>query len=362
MASLVASLCELFQVNRIHTSPYHPQSNSVCERFNAVIGQSLRTYVDENQLDWDVHLLGILMAYRATPAVSSTGILYYALFGEDMFLPLDRTLQPKSNLPKSVQEYRASTLGKIRLIHDMARQNIEKHQGQYKHQHDKKASPPTFKVNQLVLMRRKKVPKGFSSKLCKPWLGPYYIEQVHQNNCYSLRDLTTHKRLQNRQHATRLKLFHRQPTVSDKTGTGEEQGAPSNANPPPRSNPAQAFDPKDTDSNDFADQLDPDHPTEMSQGNAKDDSDTRELPTQEFQSSDIDKIKKAAYYKQRKIYYVRFKSGKHSWMDAEHHPQELLTTFHQKYTNTGHVKKRVRTKSYFRPIYLSLINRICLGR
>ena len=359
MASLVASLCELFQVNRIHTSPYHPQSNSVCERFNAVIGQSLRTYVDENQLDWDVHLPGILMAYRATPAVRSTGMSpYYALFGEDMFLPLDRTLQPKSTLSKSVQEYLANTLGKIRLIHEMAKQNIEKHQGQYKHQHDKKASPPEFKVNQLVLMRRKKVPKGFSSKLCKPWLGPYYIEQVHQNNSYSLRDLTTHKRLQNRQHATRLKRFYGQPTVSDKTGTDGEHGTP----PQPISNPAQISEPEepepkppDTDDNDLADQLDSDHPNaaeDMSQGNAKDESDARELPTQEFETSDIDRIKKAAYYRQRKVYYVRFNSGKHNWIDAEHLPQALLTEFHHKYTNTGHVKKRVRAKSYFRPIYL----------
>ena len=41
LAALVASLCELFKVKRVHTSPYHPQTNATCERFNAVIGQAL---------------------------------------------------------------------------------------------------------------------------------------------------------------------------------------------------------------------------------------------------------------------------------------------------------------------------------
>ena len=71
LSKIVASLCELFQVKRVFTSSYHPQTNAQVERANAIIGQSLRTYLDAHQNTWSSYLPGIMMAYRAAPATHS---------------------------------------------------------------------------------------------------------------------------------------------------------------------------------------------------------------------------------------------------------------------------------------------------
>ena len=55
------------------------------ERMNSYVGQALRAYVKDDQLDWPHVLPGILMAYRMTPAMRSTEFSPYRLvFGREM--------------------------------------------------------------------------------------------------------------------------------------------------------------------------------------------------------------------------------------------------------------------------------------
>ena len=51
---------------KTRTTPYHPKSDGMVERFNKTSATMLSAYVDDNHRDWDVHLPYVLMAYRAT--------------------------------------------------------------------------------------------------------------------------------------------------------------------------------------------------------------------------------------------------------------------------------------------------------
>ena len=44
MSTLIREMCKMFQITKVETSAYHPQSNATCERMNSVIEQSLRSY------------------------------------------------------------------------------------------------------------------------------------------------------------------------------------------------------------------------------------------------------------------------------------------------------------------------------
>ena len=39
-----------FSISQINTSPYHPATNSSCERFNGTMKSMIRAQVDENSL------------------------------------------------------------------------------------------------------------------------------------------------------------------------------------------------------------------------------------------------------------------------------------------------------------------------
>ena len=62
-SNLFKSLCELLGIEKTHTTPYHPQSDGLMERFNRTLEDMLSKVVDENHKNWDDCLPIVMMAY-----------------------------------------------------------------------------------------------------------------------------------------------------------------------------------------------------------------------------------------------------------------------------------------------------------
>ena len=59
---LLAEVCNCLQIQKTRTTPYHPQSDGMVERFNKTLATMLSAYVDENHRDWDEHIPYVMMA------------------------------------------------------------------------------------------------------------------------------------------------------------------------------------------------------------------------------------------------------------------------------------------------------------
>ena len=75
------------------TSPHHPQSNGLTERFNETLSIALRKMVQDHPEDWDMHLPSILLGYRASIQASTQYSLFFLLHGYEMPLPV-KALHP----------------------------------------------------------------------------------------------------------------------------------------------------------------------------------------------------------------------------------------------------------------------------
>ena len=62
-SNIFRECCELLGVRKTWTTPLHPQSDGMVERFDRTLAQQLAKYCNEGQEDWDVRLPAMLMAY-----------------------------------------------------------------------------------------------------------------------------------------------------------------------------------------------------------------------------------------------------------------------------------------------------------
>lgn len=60
-SELFKNICQLFQISKTRTTPYHPASNGQMERFNRTLLQMIRCYVDQSKKNWDE----LAAAYRS---------------------------------------------------------------------------------------------------------------------------------------------------------------------------------------------------------------------------------------------------------------------------------------------------------
>lgn len=155
--------------------------------------QSLRAYCKKEQTQWDEILPSILMAFRMSPSTQSTGFSpYYMVFGKEMSLPFDVALLPTEELHKAPDAYVKELVHKVKIIQELAKQNVKDVQKVNKERYDKKTKVPQFRIRDQVLLKVMKRTPGKKHKLQPKWEGPYYIIKVNPNHSFRLRRCDNH--------------------------------------------------------------------------------------------------------------------------------------------------------------------------
>ena len=72
MILVFTEMCRLLGIHKMRTTPLHPQSDRMVERFNCTIEDQLSKFMDVDLKDWDTHVPLLLMAYR-TAVHDTTG-------------------------------------------------------------------------------------------------------------------------------------------------------------------------------------------------------------------------------------------------------------------------------------------------
>lgn len=179
-SNLFQQLCRLLDISKTRTTPYHPQSDGMIERFNRTLLSMLVFYVDENQQNWDSLLPFVMMAYRSSVNATTGFTPHKVLFGREMVLPIDVML----NI--DVNEKFPSAKGYVeRLTESLSTvlEAVKKHQARasenQKFYFDFKAQHQSYSVGEFVWVRNKARKKGVSPKLQKRFKGPFrVIERV----------------------------------------------------------------------------------------------------------------------------------------------------------------------------------------
>ena len=175
-SKLLGELYQLLNIKALRTSPYHPQTDGLVERFNGTLKEMLRKTAQEDGKDWDKLLPYLLFAYREVPQNSTGFSPFELLYGWEVRGPLDVIKKQWEASPTgdaSVVSHILLMRERLEQMYDLVRDNMREAQKQQKMMFDRKAWERTLAAGDQVLVL---LPTS-SSKLLALWHGPYEVQR-----------------------------------------------------------------------------------------------------------------------------------------------------------------------------------------
>ena len=175
-SALFAEMCKLLDIQKTRTTPYHPQSDGMVERFNRTLEALLSKFVDHNQKDWDEHLQILLMSYRSAVHESTGCSPAKLMMGRELTLPVDLTFgRPEEEEPQTTVEYTNALHERLERVHDFARNHLKLVTDRMRQRYDSSPECHRLQPGDAVWLHNPQRTKGLSPKLQRPWQGPFTV-------------------------------------------------------------------------------------------------------------------------------------------------------------------------------------------
>ena len=171
---MIQRLSELLGTVKTKTTPYHPRSDGLVERFNRTLLAMLAMFVSQEHDNWDDLLPFMMLAYNTTVHTSTGFTPYRLVFGDECNLPgnlIHRELRPDPP-PGDPGTYAAWVQQALHESYDEVRAQQQRATHRQKRNYDSKAVARAFPIGCWTL---RYYPPARKNKLCSPWIGPYKV-------------------------------------------------------------------------------------------------------------------------------------------------------------------------------------------
>ena len=92
--NLMNQVLQELGIDRIFSTPYHPQSNGKLEVFHKYLKPTLKKLCEKDPTNWDKYLNQVLASYRITPNLAMAESLFFLVSGRHPNPPLHQFLEP----------------------------------------------------------------------------------------------------------------------------------------------------------------------------------------------------------------------------------------------------------------------------
>jgi hypothetical protein len=153
---LIRELCKIAEVDKLRTTPYHPQTNGQCERFNHTLINMIGTLKEDKKADWKAHITHLVHAYNCTRNHATGFSPYFLMFGRQPRLPVDvsfgihqenmGSFGTKTKYVQKLRERMKWAFAKAKHVSDCSGQRSKK-------KYDQKVRGQKLQVGDVVLVR-----------------------------------------------------------------------------------------------------------------------------------------------------------------------------------------------------------------
>ena len=197
---LMTKMQLLIGYNHIYSTPYHPQSNGIVERFNCTFISQIAKLQNEETNNWDEYLQAVVFAYNSGKHKTTQFSPYELLFARPPKLPIHtKPLHFSFSKPNDYFQHLQKTL---KHFHQFARNNVLQQQSKNKRYYDKNRLDPHYNVGAKVLTKI----QGTKGKLDPRFsITPKVI--IHtQHPTYTVRDEIT--KIESRVHVSDIRPLY----------------------------------------------------------------------------------------------------------------------------------------------------------
>jgi transposase InsO family protein len=176
-SDLFQELCRMLEIAKTRTTPYHPASNGQVERYNRVLLQMIRCFVEDNVTGWDKDLPLLTMALHTMVHRQTGYSANQMMLGREVLLPLDLMMGTaeiplhRKDPPIWVKELHE----RMSKIHRFAREHLHAAQARQKRDYDLRLKEESYQPGDLVYKLDERSKIGISKKLRAPWEGPFLV-------------------------------------------------------------------------------------------------------------------------------------------------------------------------------------------
>uniref|UniRef100_A0A665WFN6 Integrase catalytic domain-containing protein n=1 Tax=Echeneis naucrates TaxID=173247 RepID=A0A665WFN6_ECHNA len=174
-SQVFGEVCRRLGVNKTRTTPLHPQSDGLVERFNRTLATQLAILTSQHQRDWDRHLPLVLWSYRTAVQESSQCTPAALMFGRELRTPVDLVFgappEPEIAGGKEMDYFRRLK-DRLQVVHDYTRQAQANSGIRQKRAYDTRCQGQDFIPGDKVWIYCPVRKKGVSPKLRSHWQGP----------------------------------------------------------------------------------------------------------------------------------------------------------------------------------------------
>ena len=171
---LLTEIYKMLHVHPIKTTPYHPQTDGLVERFNKTLKSMLRKAVTKEGKDWDKLIPYLLFTHREVPQASIGFSPFELLYGRAVKGPLDIIRDTWSAVgttskDESMITHVLTIRELLQKMRNIVKENLEEAQQVQKKAYEKRARDKTLKEGDKVLV----LLPTTTNKLTAQWQGPY---------------------------------------------------------------------------------------------------------------------------------------------------------------------------------------------
>ena len=180
-SQLIKELCDIMNIKKSRTTPYHAAGNGMTERFNRTLISMLGTLEGEKKKNWKQHVAPLVHAYNCIKHESTGYSPYHLLFGREPRLPVDVAfgLNREKENDVSYTEYITQLQLSIQEAFRKVQRNADKARDKQKVTYDIKARAAKLEVGDRVLV--KILAFDGKHKLSDKWTEEIYTVKEHPN-------------------------------------------------------------------------------------------------------------------------------------------------------------------------------------